>query len=328
MPARRSATPLTSPFARPAPRPAASSPPPAPGRPAVREAGWGLPLARVLLLLLVATLVLINVIGYPYYSLSTAERVRHPWHPWLKPAGIVGQSTGIVALLLFLSLWLYPLRKKFRWLSFTGTVGRWLDVHVLIGLCIPLTAAVHAAWHFTGLIGLGYGAMLVAWLSGILGRYIYSRIPRSRNGLELSREEVNAQRESHLARIAAATGLDQEMVEHLLSTGPVPSGMGPIPAFFRMIADDVRRWRAARIFRARWKRAAGGRDPVDPAVFTEILRLARREMALDQQIRMLEASRRVFQYWHVAHRPMAISALVAVLLHVVTAIVLGVTWFR
>jgi hypothetical protein len=42
---------------------------------------------------------------------------------------------------------------------------------------------------------------------------------------------------------------------------------------------------------------------------------------------MLDATHRLFRYWHVAHRPMAISALVAVVLHVGTAISLGVTWF-
>jgi hypothetical protein len=282
-----------------------------------------------LLLLLLVFLIVINLLGISYYRLPNAERVRSAWHPWLKPTGIIGQSMGIVALVLFLSLWLYPLRKKFRWLSFTGTVSRWLDIHVLIGLCIPLTAAVHAAWHFTGLIGLGYGAMLVAWLSGILGRYIYARIPHSRNGLEMSLEELNGQRESHLQRIADATGLERELVEHLLSTDPVPPGLGPIPTLLRMVTDDFKRWRAARSLRAQLRGTSGGRkDPVDPATFSEILRLARREMALSQQLRMLEASRRIFQYWHVAHRPMAISSLVAVLLHVVTAIVLGVTWFR
>jgi hypothetical protein len=284
--------------------------------------------ARFLILSLLVSLLLINVVGFPYYRLPTEERVRSSLHAWFKPTGSIGQSAGIVAFLLFMSLWLYPLRKKFKGLSFTGSVSRWLDVHVMMGLSIPLTAAVHAAWHFTGLIGLGYGAMLVAWMSGILGRYIYARIPRSRSGLELTREEVNARRDSFLERIAAATGLERELIENILSPDPSPtSGLGPVRTFFRMVSDDIGRWRASRRFRAEWRGFARGEEPVDPAIFKEVLRLARKEMALSQQIRMLDASRKVFQYWHVAHRPMAISALVAVLLHVAIAVLLGVTWF-
>ncbi len=55
----------------------------------------------------------------------------------------------------------------------------------------------------------------------------------------------------------------------------------------------------------------------------ETLRLARREMALTQQVRVLEGVRKLFGWWHVAHRPFAITALLAVLAHVVIAIVVG-----
>jgi len=47
--------------------------------------------------------------------------------------------------------------QKFRWLAFTGAIARWLDVHVLAALGLPLLVAIHAAWRFTGLIGLASG---------------------------------------------------------------------------------------------------------------------------------------------------------------------------
>jgi hypothetical protein len=50
-------------------------------------------------------------------------------------------------------------------------------------------------------------------------------------------------------------------------------------------------------------------------------------MALTQQARMLTATRRVFRLWHIAHRPFAIAALVAVLVHVGVVVSLGMTWF-
>jgi hypothetical protein len=316
-----------------APRPATGARPPlrvappakataavAPARDAAR--------GRRLLTTLVGFLVLVNLAGLPYYMLPTGERMRHVLHPWLKPTGYIGQSAGFLSLAFFLYLWLYPMRKKFRWLEFTGTLAGWLDIHVAAGLLIPLLAALHAAWHFTGLIGLGYGAMMIVCLSGIVGRYFYVRIPRSRSGLEMNIEDAEAQRRSLQRRIVAATGLGEETVEQLLSADPLPyRGLGPLRTILRMMLDDVKRWRGARRLRRRWRQAAG-RGRVDRAVFADILRLARRQMALGQQIRMLDATHRVFRYWHVAHRPFAITALVAVLLHVGTAIALGVTWVR
>jgi hypothetical protein len=70
----------------------------------------------------------------------------------------------------------------------------------------------------------------------------------------------------------------------------------------------------------------GGRRP-DPRAVREAVRLASREIALTQQSRMLDATHRVFRYWHVAHRPFAITALVAVFVHVVVVVAVGATWF-
>src|SRR5712691_12259721 len=106
--------------------------------------------------LFLALLTAICLAGWPYYVLPMAERVRSPLHPWLKSSGYVGQSAGLLALAIFFFLWLYPLRKKFRWLAFTGAIARWLDVHVLAALALPLLVAIHAAWRFEGLIGLGF----------------------------------------------------------------------------------------------------------------------------------------------------------------------------
>lgn len=274
-------------------------------------------------------LVAINLAGLPYYILSKGARVRSPLHIWLKPTGYVGQAAGFLAFALFLYLWLYPLRKKFTWLEFTGPISRWLDLHVAAGLFIPLLAAIHAAWHFTGLIGLGYGAMLVAWGSGLVGRYLYARIPRSRGGLTLTMDEINAQSRALLQRIGQVTGLDPAAIESLLRVDPLPySGLGPLATLRRMAADDIRRWKVGRALRRRWRATARGRATADRAPLAEVLRLARRQMALTQQIRMLDATNQLFRYWHVAHKPFALSALFAVALHVVAAVALGVTWVR
>jgi len=68
---------------------------------------------------------------------------------------------------------------------------------------------VHAAWRFRGVIGLGFWSMMVVWLSGIVGRYIYARIPRGRAGVELTREEIARRRAVMLDQIAQQSGLDR-----------------------------------------------------------------------------------------------------------------------
>ena len=269
----------------------------------------------------------VNLLGLPYYLAPRAEQVRDPLRAWFRPSGYVGQTAGLLALAIFLFLWLYPLRKKFRWLAFTGAIPRWLEVHVLAALGLPLLVATHAAWKFDGVIGLGFWALMVVWASGLTGRYLYARIPRSQAGVELTIEEIAAQRQALVEEIAQRSGFDPSEVQGMLSPGPPPpAGLGFRRTLGRMLADDRARRRAARRLRHELRRRTPLRRAGDTADIREVLRLAHREMSLVQQSRMLGATHDILRFWHVAHRPLAITALAAVLIHVAVVVAVGATW--
>lgn len=293
----------------------------APARPAARR---GPPPDVWATLVLCAVPLALTAWGWSYYAAPLGARLRHPLHALLKPSGPVGLGLGIAAFSFFLFLWLYPLRKTVKALAWTGAVGSWIRVHIVAGLSVPVLAAVHAGWRFDGLIGLGYLSMFVVSLSGIVGRYLYVHIPRSRNGLELSMEDVSNERRALITSIAAATGLVPAEVERRLTVDTRPyEGLDPLRTIARMIQDDFRRARTMRELKAELSRPRAGRAPLGGRDLAEAMRLARRELTLAQQVRMLEATRRVFGYWHVAHRPFAVTAFFAVLVHVIVAMTIG-----
>jgi hypothetical protein len=281
---------------------------------------------RAPIAIILGALTLINVLGAPYYRLSQAERMRSPLHVYLRPSGLIGQSAGILALAIFFFLWLYPLRKRYRWLGFTGSIGKWLDIHILAAIGLPLLVAIHAGWRFDGVVGLGYYAMLVVCASGIVGRYLYVRIPRSQTGVTSSREEVAVERRALVTEIAAATGLDPFSVERTLAVSGPSASAGITRTLLHLLSDDITRWRLKRALRRRLKHVKGGRS-LDRKMVDRVVTLAGREISLAQQLRMLDATKRIFGYWHVLHRPFAVTALVAVLIHVVVVIAVGMTWF-
>ncbi len=295
---------------------------------------------------LMLPLVAVNVWGATYYLAAPGGRVRHPLHTLLRPSGLVGQSTGIAAFAIFVFLWLYPLRKKYKRLAFTGSVGKWLDIHVASALLLPLLLATHAAWHSDGVIGLGLVAMLVVIASGVVGRYLYTRIPRAKSGMELSREETASARMDLLQRLSDTTGMTVADLEGMLSTGQDEESRGILPALRRMVLNDFTRRRRCRELRNRWmatrerraqdsapahdERRQTNRGPqrsLTGRALDEAVALADREIALQQQVRMLEATHRVFKFWHVAHRPFAVTALLAVVVHIAVVVSLGATWF-
>lgn len=270
-------------------------------------------------------LVAVNIVGAPYYLEPMAERVRHPWHALLRPSGTVGLTAGILAVAIFIFLWLYPLRKKYKRLAFLGSLGKWMDVHVATALAMPLLLAIHATWRADGVIGLGLLSMMIVIASGVIGRYLYVRIPRARNGVELTREEVAGRHRELIGELAETTGLGVDVVERTLEVGtPAVTEQGLGKIFLRMLADDLTRWRRTAELQRRWAGVAPAGRPLSKAALGEAVRLASQEMSLQQQSRMLEATHRVFRFWHVAHRPFAVTAMVAVIIHIIVVLAVGV----
>ena len=126
------------------------------------------------------------------------------------------------------------------------------------------------------------------------------------------RDEPAGHREPAVAQVEAA-----------LRSDPTPlEGIGFMKTLSCMVQDDMARRRAARALRRIVANRPGAR--LDRDSLRAVLRLANREMALTQQARMLAATREIFRFWHVAHRPFAIAALAAVTLHVAVVVVMGV----
>jgi len=91
-----------------------------------------------------------------------------------------------------------------------------------------------------------------------------------------------------------------------------------------MVRDDFRRRQAGGELRRKWESLEG--SGVDRKKIADVARLARRQMALTQQARLLGETQKVFRHWHMFHRPFALTALLAVTIHVAVVVWTGVTW--
>jgi len=59
--------------------------------------------------------------GFNYYTLDSTERPFSPKHALLKPSGSIGVKLGFLGVAMFLAIFLYPLRKRWAWLSRQGS---------------------------------------------------------------------------------------------------------------------------------------------------------------------------------------------------------------
>jgi hypothetical protein len=98
---------------------------------------------------------------------------------------LFGHTLGILGfILMILTETLYSLRKRSRFTAW-GKMSDWLQFHIFTGLVGPYMVFLHTSWKFNGLAGAVTLMTFIVVLSGIIGRYIYTRIPRTADGIEI-----------------------------------------------------------------------------------------------------------------------------------------------
>jgi hypothetical protein len=102
----------------------------------------------------------------------------------IPPAGeLFGHSIGIIGFIFMLMTeTLYSLRKRSRSVRW-GRMSSWLQFHIFTGLVGPYMVLLHTSWKFNGLAGITTLFTVVIVVSGFVGRYIFTRIPRTMDGL-------------------------------------------------------------------------------------------------------------------------------------------------
>jgi hypothetical protein len=98
---------------------------------------------------------------------------------------LFGHGLGVVGFVLMLMTeTLYSLRKRSRSVRW-GKMSTWLQMHIFMGLVGPYMVLLHTSWKFNGLAGVTMLLTMIIVVSGFIGRYIFTRIPRTLDGLEI-----------------------------------------------------------------------------------------------------------------------------------------------
>ena len=127
------------------------------------------------------------------------------------PAGsLAGHSLGIIGLtLMLMTETLYSLRKRAMRRPW-GTMRAWLRFHIVTGIVGGWLVVLHAAWTFQGLAGWLTAMTVVVVTSGFIGRYIYTAVPRSADGVIVETRELQVQLAALRAALPAGGGSGEE----------------------------------------------------------------------------------------------------------------------
>ncbi len=129
-----------------------------------------------------------------YYSLPPHLRPLTSQNAWLRPSGAAGLTAGILSSLMILANLAYLARRslKFPWLP--GTLARWMTMHVATGIGAFLLVIIHSALSPQNTPGgHAFYGLAILTITGAIGRYFYSFVPRAANGRELGLDEIEKQ---------------------------------------------------------------------------------------------------------------------------------------
>jgi hypothetical protein len=171
-----------------------------------------------------------------------------------QPSSAVGHTLGIVGFVLMLfTETLYSLRKRLQRFHF-GRMSLWLQFHIFTGIVGPYLVLLHAGWRFNGLAGFLTLLTLVVVVSGLIGRYIYTAVPRSLDGVVIAVAELEQQ-------IAKTDRQLQELGIEVHGTELAAATAVPQSGWRLVLGRPFHRWRLKR----RLRRAVRKLDPAGRA---------------------------------------------------------------
>jgi hypothetical protein len=174
---------------------------------------------------------------------------------------------------------------------------------------------LHSSWKFNGLAGAVTLLTIIVVLSGVVGRYIYTAVPRTVDGAAVEAAELEQQITATDARIQAFMASRPQTSTALaarLAALPDVSQVGIMAVLGRALIE----WE----YRRAWKRESGHADAQVRAQMKQIEELLQRQQELKRQVSSLAMARRLLAVWHTVHIPIGMALFTAAFIHLVGAL--------
>lgn len=260
--------------------------------------------------------------GFSYYTTGLEQRFFDPVHPELKPSGSIGHGLGIAgSLFMLVGVFSYMARKRLRSFSRVGILKHWLEFHIFLCTLGPVLVLFHTAFKFGGIVAISFWSMVMVFLSGVIGRFIYIQIPRTIEGREMSLSEVRNLKKNVSELLSDV--IDSESESYQIITESVKRKFTTnegnlLSLIIRTFFEDRRTVKNVKRVLKQNEIARSQRK--------KVVKLVKSEISLNRRIDRLQTMQNLFKYWHVAHLPFAIVMLIIMLIHVGVTITFGYRW--
>ena len=242
-------------------------------------------------------------------------------------ASNLGYWLGIAGGTAMLTLFLYPLRKRWRAMREVGSTRFWFALHMTLGILGPLLIILHSTLAFGSLNAtVAFTSMALVATSGIVGRFLYGRIHHGLYGRRATLAELRAQAGLDSAAVHSKLAFVRPVEERLTEFARCAEAAGQAglghPLLFMTLglrALLARRWCTAEATRVLRHRALIEGWPVDRLARRIVSRnaLVAAHLRAIQRVAQFGVFERLFSWWHVLHVPLVYMMVLSAIAHVV-----------
>lgn len=264
--------------------------------------------------------------GFDYYLLPLQDRPYDSEHELMKPSGLLGQGLGILgSLMIIIGVSTYIFRKRNKHVQSLGKLSSWLAFHIFLCTLGPFYVLLHTTFRFNGIVSISFWSMALVVASGIFGRYVYVRIPKTRNGIFLEARQLEKEKHQIIESIRSASvdGQTLQAVEDIVNT-TAKERSKPLPLVKSLIYSTQQK-RISRRFRKDLS-ASLSSIQLPASVEHSLTGLLLEYHRVSLQSELIRPFQRLFGYWHIFHLPLAIIMFLILFVHVGIAIAFGYTW--
>jgi len=244
----------------------------------------------------------------------------------VSPRQGLGYWLGIVGGSLMAFLLLYPSGKKSTIMRRLGLVKHWFRVHMIFGLVGPLLILYHCNFSTHAINStVAFYSMLAVAISGIIGRYFYTRIHRGlygkRANIEELRDEILDATKNNRGLAAILPNFINEL--HTISAQLLGEKYTHTISIWQCMSWTFKyylvRLRLFLIIRDELRQASAN----SAALRNNVKNLRRtansyaaQQVGLMRQVAQFALFERLFSLWHLFHMPLFLLLVAATLVHI------------
>ena len=247
---------------------------------------------------------------------------------WYTAGDYLGYTLGIVGGLLILVLLLYPLRKYLKRFRDWGPLKYWFGAHMVLGIAGPTLILAHSTFRLGSTnSAVALICMLVVAFSGIVGRFLYTKVHRGLYGEKINLLDIQArsgdERAEMKTMIVHAPGVHERLKifeEHSLQID-----RNPLHEAWHFLSIGFRRASTYRKCVADLRSGFAASPDVGSLDALETSRqLSSNRMYIRgylysaQRVARFRTYDRMLALWHVAHVPLVYLLLISGIAHVVS----------